>query len=89
MGELMSGLKKYVQVLNTRDDGFVEFYFAIDDPSVYAELLLPYKEFIKFCSTNRVNFFTVEQEKIIENELLQWKYGIENVDNKFTKKEKM
>jgi len=79
MGELMKGLKKYIQVLNVRDDGFVEFYFSIGDPSIYAELLLPYKEFIKFCSTNRVLFLTKEQEEMIENELFQWKYGIENV----------
>lgn len=79
MSELMEGMKKYVYVLNIRDDGFVEFYFSINDPSLYVELLLPHKEFISFCSTNRVSFFTQEQEQSIHNELLAWKYGVENV----------
>lgn len=76
MYELMPNKKKFVQIIEIKADGFVEFYFAIGEASMYVELLLPFKAFIQFCSNNRVSFFSKEQERelLIDNQ--NWKYGL-------------
>ena len=33
--------RKFVRLIERRPDGFVEFEFAIGDPELYAEMLLP------------------------------------------------
>ncbi len=76
MYELMPNEKKFVQIIKIRDDGFVEFNFAVGEAVMNVELLLPYKAFIEFCQNNRVSFFTKEQDKelLLDNE--NWKYGL-------------
>ncbi|KAB7889108.1 phenol hydroxylase subunit [Poseidonibacter ostreae] len=76
MYELMPEEKKFVQIMEIRDDGFVEFNFAIGEAAMNVELILPYKAFIEFCQNNRVSFFTKEQdtEVLIDNE--NWQFGI-------------
>ena len=76
MYEIMPNEKKFVQIIKIRDDGFVEFNFAVGEAVMNVELLLPYKAFIDFCQNNRVSFFTKEQDKelLLDNE--NWKYGL-------------
>lgn len=76
MYELMPNEKKFVQILNIKDDGFVEFNFAVGEAIMNVELLLPYRAFIEFCQNNRVSFFTKQQEDelLIDNQ--NWKYGL-------------
>lgn len=76
MYELMPNEKKFVQIIRLKDDGFVEFNFAVGEVVMNVELLLPYKAFIEFCQNNRVSFFSKEQEDelLIDNET--WKYGL-------------
>jgi len=77
MNELMPGKRKFIKVKKIKDDGFVEFIFAIDSATTNAELLLPYKAFIKFCKNNKVTFVNEEQEKEIKKGEILWKYGTE------------
>lgn len=44
----------YVRVTGTRPDGFVEFDFAIGEPEVFVELILPPDAFAEFCEANAV-----------------------------------
>lgn len=44
----------FVRVLAERPEGFIEFEFAIGDPSLCVELILPRRAFAEFCATNRV-----------------------------------
>ena len=76
MYELMTNEKKFVQIINIKDNGFVEFNFAVGEAVMNVELLLPYKAFIEFCHNNRVSFFSKEQEDeiLLDNET--WKYGL-------------
>jgi len=76
MYELMPEKKKFVQIMEIRNDGFVEFYFAIGEAAMNVEFILPYKAFIEFCQNNRVSFFTKEQdsEVLIDNE--NWQFGL-------------
>lgn len=46
--------RKFVRVIETRDNGMVEFEFAIGEPELFVELLLPAPAFAEFCSANQV-----------------------------------
>ena len=48
MYELMPNEKKFVQIIEIKNNGFVEFNFAVGEAVVNVELLLPYKAFIGF-----------------------------------------
>jgi len=47
---------KFVTVTELRSDGFVEFEFAIGEPELFVELILPAAIFDEFCQVNRVIF---------------------------------
>ena len=46
--------RKFVRVIETRDNGMVEFEFAIGEPELFVELLLPGPAFSEFCAANQV-----------------------------------
>ena len=46
--------RKFVRVIETRENGMVEFEFAIGEPELFVELLLPGPAFAEFCSANAV-----------------------------------
>ena len=46
--------RRYVRVCARRPDGFVEFEFAIGDPALCVELMLPEAAFHEFCLSNEV-----------------------------------
>ena len=46
--------KKYVRLTERRPDGFVEFEFAIGEPDLFAEMLLPADAYEAFCEANKV-----------------------------------
>lgn len=45
---------KFVRVRRRRDNGLVEFDFAIGAPEIFVELLMPSEAFAEFCDANRV-----------------------------------
>lgn len=47
---------KFVRVLELRKDGFVEFEFAIGEPELFCEMIMPATAFDEFCRLNRVMF---------------------------------
>jgi len=75
MNELMPNEKKFIQIINIDYSGFVDFYLAITDATTNVELRLPFREFIEFCQNNKVSFFTEEQELLLNEDNLLWKYG--------------
>lgn len=48
--------RKFVRVIELRPDGFVEFDFAIGEPEVFVEMILPPAAFDSFCEMNKVKF---------------------------------
>lgn len=46
--------KRYVRVTNRERPGFVEFDFAIGDPELALEMILPTAAFTEFCAANSV-----------------------------------
>lgn len=72
-----SSLKRYVRIRNVIDDKFVEFDFAIGDPSLYVELVLPRAAFDAFCQHNKVEMMTEEQAAAVDADMEKWRYGDE------------
>jgi phenol hydroxylase P0 protein len=46
--------RKFVRVTGRRLTGFIEFDFAIGEPEIFVELVLPAAAFEEFCSSNDV-----------------------------------
>lgn len=46
--------QRYVRLLQLRPDGFVEFEFAIGEPNLAVELILPADAYRAFCRDNGV-----------------------------------
>jgi phenol hydroxylase P0 protein len=72
-----SELKRYVRVRQVIDDKFVEFDFAIGDPSLYVELVLPKAAFDTFCHHNKVEIMSEEQAAAVDADMEKWRYGDE------------
>jgi len=45
---------RFVRLRQVRADGFVEFDFAVGEPDLSVELILPLAAFHEFCSANHV-----------------------------------
>lgn len=50
--------RRFVRVLDVRDDGLVSFEFSIGWPDLAVELLLPAAAFREFCSVNAATLLT-------------------------------
>ncbi len=74
----LAGIKgqRYVRVTNVVHDKFVEFEFAIDDPTINVELVLPFEHFRQFCKKNNTKHLTVEQEAAVDYDKLKWRFGV-------------
>jgi phenol hydroxylase P0 protein len=60
--EGFDGVRRFVRICRERADGFVEFEFALGEPELCVELLLPKAAFEDFCATNQVNFLEPNAE---------------------------
>ncbi|OYW33663.1 MAG: phenol 2-monooxygenase [Methyloversatilis sp. 12-65-5] len=54
MSSAFDPFRKYVRVTGERDDGFVEFNFALGEPSLFAEMMLTRTAFDAFCADQGV-----------------------------------
>ncbi len=68
-------LVKYVRVRSKEGARFVEFDFAIGDPSLFVELVMPPAAFEQFCQMNQVVHMSEEQMAAIDAEMDKWRYG--------------
>ena len=72
--------KRFVRERDTRPDGFVEFDFAIGDPDLAVELMLPKAAFEEFCRVNHVIRITDAQAQEIDRERQRWQHGEPGAD---------
>lgn len=75
----LPGMTKYVRVRSNPDDRFVEFDFAINDPALFVELIMPKNVFNDFCQRNDVVEMTQEQMAAVDAEMEKWRYGKETL----------
>jgi phenol hydroxylase P0 protein len=54
--------QKYVRIIETRQDGMVGFEFAIGEPELFVELMMPEAAFQQFCATNNVSLLPPKTE---------------------------
>lgn len=50
----MDTTRRFVRLSGERPNGFVEFEFAIGEPEIFVEMILPGLAFAEFCTANRV-----------------------------------
>ncbi|MGH1462296.1 MAG: phenol hydroxylase subunit [Neptuniibacter sp.] len=68
-------LVKYIRVRSEPGARFVEFDFAIGDPNLFVELIMPQGAFEHFCAKNEVVHMTNEQMQAVDAEMEKWRYG--------------
>jgi phenol hydroxylase P0 protein len=65
--------KKFVRVNELRKDGFVEFEFAVGEPGLFVEMILPASSFDEFCQLNGVSFLPPNEASATEDEAYAWR----------------
>jgi phenol hydroxylase P0 protein len=73
--QALSGLQHYVRITGIRNQRFVEFDFAIDDPMTFIELVLPFDQYKKFCKKHNAIELTPEQAAEVDFDKMKWRYG--------------
>ncbi|GAA0582459.1 phenol hydroxylase subunit [Halomonas salifodinae] len=68
-------LKRYVRV-RERSERFIEFDFAIENPELFVELIMPPLAFEEFCARNDVIFMSDEQAKAVDTQMEKWRYSV-------------
>jgi len=71
----LSALPHFVRVTGIRHDQFVEFDFAIGEPTMFIELVLPFEQYKHFCKKNNVVNLTPDQEAEVDFDKMKWRYG--------------
>ncbi|MCY0965503.1 phenol hydroxylase subunit [Parathalassolituus penaei] len=66
---------RYIRIRSPENARFVEFDFAIGDPSLFVELIMPPAVFAVFCRNNQVVEMSAEQMAAVDRELEKWRYG--------------
>lgn len=46
--------RKWIRIVDERDDGMVEFEFAVGEPQLFVEMLMPRAQFEDFCAMQAV-----------------------------------
>ena len=57
------------------DNGFVKFDFAIGDPSLNVELVMPKADYESFCALNHAIPLDLEEGAALDLEQLKWRFG--------------
>lgn len=70
-------LTRYVRIRGEVGGKFIEFDFAIGDPTLYVELVLPKAAFTAFCHHNKVVMMSDEQARRVDADMAKWRYGDE------------
>jgi phenol hydroxylase P0 protein len=65
----------WVRVTRQRPDGFVEFDFAMGDPELAVDLILPQAAFAAFCAEHQVRLIGDAQAAALAAEQAKWRYG--------------
>ncbi len=66
---------RYVRITRIRNNELVEFDFAIGEPELFVELILPLKAFEEFCAMNDVHHLSAEEAALVDYDKLKWRYG--------------
>lgn len=76
MQEQFDTRRKYVRVVQVRDNGMVEFEFSIGEPELFVELLMPRAAFDQFCDVNRVEMLVGPAPEPADEEAAQFAWSL-------------
>ncbi len=68
-------LTRYIRVRSAPEDRFVEFDFAIGNPELFVELVLPREAFRIFCEHNNVVHMDSDMIRQIDEDMIKWRFG--------------
>ncbi|WP_018989556.1 phenol hydroxylase subunit [Aromatoleum toluclasticum] len=68
--------RKYVRLVERRADGLVEFEFAIGEPDLCVEMLLPAEAYEQFCAANRVIRLDPRDAAPVADEAEGWNWNM-------------
>jgi phenol hydroxylase P0 protein len=71
----------FVRVTGTQNDRFVEFEFAIGDPEMAVDMILPFPQFDDFCARHAVRRLDPEEGARIDFERMKWRFGAPGIDH--------
>jgi phenol hydroxylase P0 protein len=74
--------RTYVQVVDRRADGFVEFRFSIGDPSLFVEMLLTEAAFDEFCALNGCEDVAVAEATGGGPEIDEWDWTLRDATHR-------
>lgn len=60
--------RKFVRVMRTLPNGLIEFEFAIGEPDVAVELMMPKEAFEEFCASNQVELLSATKSSPIDDD---------------------
>lgn len=73
MAEEFDTSKRFVRLIEKREDGFVEFEFAVGEPEIFAEMMLAEKDFIIFCQDQQVVMIDENSNPIDHENGFEWR----------------
>lgn len=73
--------RRYVRYRELDARGYVQFDFAIGDPELAVELVLPLPAYQEFCRTQAVTYLTRAQGEVIDFEKSKWRFGAPGQEN--------
>jgi phenol hydroxylase P0 protein len=65
----------FVRFRALNENGFVEFDFAIGDPSLSVELVMKKADYAQFCETNHAIALTDEAGAALDRDQMKWRFG--------------
>ncbi|MAT91780.1 MAG: phenol hydroxylase [Halioglobus sp.] len=77
----LNRMTRYVRVRRVVGERFIEFDFAIGDPCLYVELVLPREAFERFCRDNRVHVMSADEGRAVDADMEKWRYGDSRTGN--------
>lgn len=66
----------FVRVVKARDDGFVEFEFAVGEPSLFVEMIMPRKAFEEFCVASQAKL--IDPEVRAQGSIPDWEWRLQD-----------
>lgn len=65
----------FVRITKADSRGYIEFQFAIGDPTLFLEMILPPAAFAEFCATHRARHLTAAQSRAVDRAERRWRSG--------------
>ncbi|MEO0048133.1 MAG: hypothetical protein RLZZ410_1092 [Pseudomonadota bacterium] len=73
MAEEFDTTKRFVRLIEKRDDGFIEFEFSVGEPEIFAEMMLTAEDFKTFCEEHKVVMIDENSNPIDHDNGFEWR----------------